>query len=147
MPGSKEITIELDTAIKFSLKGSEQDGNFLTISPPTGRIAGLVGELKSQLGSATRTALTSLTEEMKSNAEAVDGTDDTPEEIGEASFMMLTMGGASMPVVMATFCSILKETALINGEGKFTSPIFDRMAYDDIEKALKIYIGNFITAS
>ena len=142
----KRITVELDTKVKFAFKGEDTDGAFLEITEPTGRIAGLVGTLKGQIGEATKTAISVL----NSNSISADSSEDeesTPLEIGEAGFAMLTMGGGNMSIVMETLKEILKETSLINGEGRFTSPTFDRMSYSDVEKTLKLYIGNFMIAS
>ena len=140
----KKITVELEGKLMFSFKGADAEGAFLEISEPTGRIAGHIGELKAQIGGATKKAIDGLD---GASIDTDDSNSNDPVEIGEAGFAMLTMGGANMKIVMATFMEILKETALINGEGKFTSPLFDRMAYNDIEKTLKMYIGHFMIAS
>jgi len=142
----KRITVELDTKIKFSFKGEDTDGAFLEITEPTGRVAGLIGTLKGQIGAATKTAIADLKTDSV-NSDTSDDEENTPLEIGEAGFAMLTMGGGDMSIVMETLRDILKETSLINGEGRFTSPAFDRMSYADVEKTLKLYIGNFMIAS
>ena len=141
----KIITVELDTKIKFSFKGEDAEGAFLEITEPTGRTAGLIGTLKGQIGAATKSAISDLNTD--ANASPDDDSENTPLEIGEAGFAMLTMGGANMPIVIETLKEILKETSLINGEGRFTSPTFDRMSYADVEKVLKMYIGHFMIAS
>lgn len=142
----KTITVELDSKIKFSFKGEDADGAFLEITEPTGKIAGLVGALKGQIGLSTKNAIKDLMGD-STNTATESEEENTPLEIGEAGYSMLTMGGANMKIVMESLREVLKETALINGEGKFTSPTFDRMSYADVEKTLKMYIGHFMAAS
>lgn len=140
----KTITYEMKNPIKYaSGNGDEIEGQFIEISEPTGKIAHLVMILKSEMGSATKESLKGMD---LSNIPEGNDSDQTPEQVGESAFMMLTMGGADMERVTVTFKEILKVSALMAGEKSFTSTMFDRMSFADVEESLKAYIGNFIQA-
>ena len=135
-----------DNPIKYAGKdGNEIEGSFLEISEPTGRIAHLVAILKSEIGAATKKSLEGID---LSNIAESDTSGAQSEEVsdGAGEIQMLMMGGADMKRVMVTFKEILRETALLAGEKQLTEPMFNRMAYGDVESCLGQYIGNFMTA-
>lgn len=143
-----KITVELRKPIMYANGGgNEVEGGFLEISEPTGKVAHLVGALKVQVGSATKASIAGMDLDTAAAAESKAPTaEPNPEETGDALFAIMTMGGADMKLVMVTFKEILRETATVAAEKTFTAPMWDRMAYPDIEKALKSYLGNFIAA-
>lgn len=142
------IICELTENIKYANgTGSEIEGSFLEIEEPTGKIAHLVAILKSEIGQATKNAIEGLDLSEKENLKEVgDQDDDDPESIGESGYMMLTIGGSDMKKVFITFKEILRMTCKVAGEKAFTSSMYDRMAFKDVEKCLKSYIGNFMQA-
>ena len=144
----KIITVELDSPIMYAGgNGSEVEGSFLEILEPTGKVANLVAILKVEGGSATRKAFEGIgSESAGSESDSSASQDSNPEEDGATLFSIMTMGDADMPRVMTTFKELLKLTSKIGGEKSFTAPMFDRMVYSDVEKALKSYLGNFIAA-
>ena len=123
-------------------RGEEIEGSFIEISEPTGKIAHLVGVLKVEMGQASKKALDGID---LSGITASDLPDKDDKSDGEGEVQILMLGGADMGKVMVTFKEILRETALMAGEKKFTEPMFNRMSYNDIEGCLAAYIGNFIS--
>lgn len=151
MMSNKTITVELENPIEYSLKGNVEQGTFLEIAAPTGKIAALIGIVKAEIGKATKKNMESM-ESLKDVIEDAKNADKDEKELsnleeGDGIFMMLTMGGADMSVIMVTFRDILKQSAKVEGEGNFTTPLFDKMDYDDIEIIIKNYLGAFMKAS
>jgi len=143
---------ELKSSIEYANgSGTEIEGSFIELNAPTGKIAGLIGILKSEIGTATKNSMKgldeSLTNAIQQEQEESTPEESTPEEIGDSAFAMLTMGGANMERVFVTFKEILKSSAVLAGEKQMTIPMIDRMSYNDIEGCLKFYIGNFMKAS
>lgn len=142
----KKVNVELAAPVMYAGGGGvETEGSFIELSAPTGKIATLVGILKVEVGAATKKSFEGVDLSDAGSDKAAPET--TPEEDGDTLFSVLTMGGADMPRVFTTFKEILRETALIAAEKPLTSPMYDRMAYNDVEKALKSYLGHFIAAS
>lgn len=143
----KTINVELKTPIKYAPgSGDEIECNFIEINPPTGKIAHLIGILKCEIGTSTKNSIKGIDFSEIDDSNVKDD-EDTAESIGDAAFQMLTMGNADMSKVITAFKEILKQSAKAGGEKSFTSPMFDRMDYNDVEHCLKTYIGNFMRAS
>lgn len=142
----KTINIELSEPIKYTGEKGELEANFIEVDAPNGEIAHLIGILKSEIGQATRKSLEGL--DFGEQEQADDGdSESSPEEIGSSAFSMLTMGGADMEKVIVTFKEVFRHSARAGGEKTMTLPMINRMSYPDIEKSLKMYIGNFMKAS
>ncbi len=140
----KTITVELDNPIPYAGgNGEEVEGSFIEIKEPTGKIAHLVGIMKAEIGAATKESLKGI--DLSELTEGATG-EASASESGEAAFTMLTMGNGNMERVMVTMKEILRSSADIGGEKAFTAAMFDKMTYNDVEKVLKEYIGNFIAA-
>lgn len=140
------FTFELTKSIKYAPgNGDEIEGTHIEISAPSGKVAHLVGILKSQIMKATKESLEGIDlssiDDSKSKADS-----DEDDSYGEFAFTALTMGGADMEKVFVTFKGLLRKTAMIGGEKPFTEPMWDRMDYQDVENCLKAYIGNFMKA-
>ena len=140
----KKIQYELKDVVMYSPenKGEEIEGSFIELSEPTGKIAHLVGVLKVEMGQASKNALVGID---LSSITASDLPDKDDKSDGEGEVQILMLGGADMGKVMVAFKEILRETALMAGEKKFTEPMFNRMSYNDVEGCLAAYIGNFIS--
>jgi len=138
---SKELMIELTTPILATAKGTgdEEAIDFITLDPPTGKIAGLCANIKS----AFFTAMSKLPQ----NTEGLDKKTDDADIKGKDMIIMLYMSGIDMEKVIVTAKAIIKETGLLGGEKVMTQPMIDRMSPDDIEACLGEYMENFILKS
>lgn len=143
---AQRITVELDTPVMYSGTSGEVEGSFIEIDPPNGKVASYVGTLKAEMGKAELAAMKAIGDQKAAKPEK-DAKPPTADERGATAFAILTMGGANLPVCLETFKAILRESATMAGEKTFTSPMYDRMAYDDIERGFKKYLGTFISAS
>lgn len=140
----KKIQYELKDAVMYSPdnRGEEIEGSFIEISEPTGNIAHLVSIIKVEMAQASKKALVGI--DLSGITES-DLPDKNDESDGTGELEILMLGGADMGKVIITFKEILRETALMAGEKKFTEPMFKRMSYNDVEGCLAAYIGNFIS--
>ena len=150
----KEITIELDSSIEYKPTGASHDveASFITIKEPNGQVAHLAGMMKSEINKASKDAFKDFdfgsVDEKEVAKEVAPEDQDAAyfEEQGEAMYVVMMAGGVKMEKLIVTFQEILKVSGLVGGEKTFTTPLFNRMAFSDIEKALKAYIGNFMAS-
>ena len=118
------LMIELKSPIKAADgKGDEKEIDFISLSPPTGKIAGLCANIKSAFFSSISKLPTDGVEE---------GKKDKSEITGKDMMQMMYMSGIDMEKVIVTAKAIIKETGLAGGEKAMTSPMIDRMSPDDI---------------
>ena len=145
------LTVELNSPFDYNNGKEDVSASFIEITAPNGKIAHYAANLKSMIKSSSKNALVGVdlssfvVDEPDKGASEVDET--SPEYLadqGEAVYEIIMAGGIDMAVVMTTFKEILKASATAGGEKAFTSPMFDRMSFDDVEKALKLYIGYFM---
>lgn len=133
---SKEILIELKSPFKVEKGGDEIEIDFISMNPPTGKIAHLCANLKSAFFNAVS----------KLPNEEQEKKDDGDIKGGDILIMMY-MSGINMEKVMITAQAIIKATGSAGGEKAMTQPMIDRMSPDDIEKCLGDYMANFILKS
>lgn len=147
----KKINVELNDGVMYSNgSGEEIAGNFIVVKAPTGQIAHHVALIKTEIGKATRNSLAdlkSLQSENSSEISKVNKEDNDPISLGDTLLTVMNMGDADMPKVYLAFKEILKESALLADEKTMTLPLINRMSFNDLEKTLKEYLGNFIPAS
>lgn len=136
------IQVELDSPIMYIGATGEVEGSFIEIKEPTGKVAHLAGIMKAELGMATKKAFSDL--DIESVDIEADSAAPTKEQEGEALYSVINTGGADIKKILLALKELLRETALIAGEKKITEPMFDRLAYRDVEKILKAYLANFI---
>jgi len=137
---SKELMIELTTPILAAVKGTgdEEAIDFITLDPPTGKIAGLCANIKSAFFSSISKLPTDGAEE---------GKKDKSEITGKDMMQMMYMSGIDMEKVTITAKEIIKAVGLLGGEKVVNQTIVDRMSPDDIESCLGEYMANFILKS
>lgn len=136
---NEPLLIELTSPILATAKGKgdEEEINFITLDPPTGKIAGLCANIKSAFFSAVANLPTEASGEKSDDADIKGGD----------MMQMMYMSGIDMEKVIVTAKAIIKETGLLGGEKVMTQPIIDRMSPDDIENCLGEYMANFILKS
>jgi len=137
---SKELMIELTTPILATAKGTgdEEAIDFITLDPPTGKIAHLCANIKSAFFSSISKLPTDGVEE---------GKKDKSEITGKDMMQMMYMSGIDMEKVTITAKEIIKAAGLLGGEKVVNQTIVDRMSPDDIEDCLGEYMANFILKS
>lgn len=134
---NEDLIIELSTPIKVAEKGDEVEIDFITLSPPTGKIAGLCANIKSAFFSAISKLPANSEQESVENADIK----------GSEMIQIMYMSGADMGKVIVTAKALIKEVGLIGGEKNVTMPMIDRMSPDDIDLCLGEYMANFILKS
>ena len=134
---NSDLMIELTSPILVSEKGDEKEIDFISMIPPTGKIAHLCANLKSAFFNAVSKLPTETSDE-KSDDTKIKGSD---------MLQMMYMSGIDMEKVMITAQAIIKATGSAGGEKAMTQPMIDRMSPDDIEKCLGEYMANFILKS
>jgi len=135
---NEDLIIELTSPIKIAEKGDEAEIDFITLSPPTGKIAGLCATIKSSFFSA----VSKLPTDKASNESQGDA-----DIKGSDMMQMMYMSGIDMEKVIVAAKALIKATGLMGGEKVVTSPMIDRMSPDDIETCLGEYMANFILKS
>ena len=137
---SKELMIELTMPVLATAKGTgdEEAIDFITLDPPTGKIAHLCANIKSAFFSSISKLPTDGAEEAKK---------DKSEIVGKDMIQMMYMSGIDMEKVTITAKEIIKAVGLLGGEKVVNQTIVDRMSPDDIETCLGEYMANFILKS
>jgi len=133
---NEELMVELKSPFKIAKGDDEEEVDFISMSPPTGKISHICASLKSAFFTAV-SKLTADTEE-KADEEDIKGSDIVN---------MLYMSGINMEKVIITAHSLIKAVGSAGGEKDMTQPMIDRMNPDDIEKCLGEYLANFIRKS
>ena len=133
---NEDLLVELKSPFKIAKGNDEEEVDFVSLSPPTGKIANLCATLKSAFFNAVSKLPTEGAEK-----------DDNKEIKGSDILTMMYMSGIDMEKVIITAQMLIKAVGSAGGEKAMTQPMIDRMLPDDIEKCLGEYMANFILKS
>lgn len=133
---NEDLLVELTSPISIQEGSDEKEIDFISMSPPTGKIANLCASLKSSFFNAVS--------KLPTEGEEKAGKDDIK---GGDIMTMMYMSGIDMEKVMITGQMLIKAVGSAGGEKAMTQPMIDRMLPDDIETCLGDYMANFILKS
>lgn len=143
------IVHELESPFKYAHKGEELTASFIELRPPTTKNLNECSILKQAVFQSLRSAgkgeeVRELSEEDKKAA--------AEESFGSDEIMMILNSSSEveLSVVLATARELFTGkhgVALVDGEERFTKPLFDEMSFEDLENMTGAYLANFILAS
>ncbi len=144
---SEEIVTEFQyrllNPLPYSSGGDIIDGTFITLSAPSSRNSKECAKLKQAF-------FRSIDQNAEVDEDAKEAAAES-EHTGEGVMIMLAMSkDVELDDVMDTARRLFtsgNNIAMVEGEGKLTSPLVDKMTMDDFEKMTGEYMLRFILAS
>jgi hypothetical protein len=136
------VDYELKKPFAYAHKGEQQDASFITLFEPTFKQLEHVTPMKQAATAAIKQAV----------GDDADGADDAQDDQGEptASLMMALMyqWDGNLSGVMIHAQELFKSgAAKVDGEGKLTQPLLEKMDLKDFENLVWEYMAAFLAPS
>lgn len=139
-----EVNYELQHPFDYSHKGDMVKAGFIELKAPSFKQMQYVAPIKQSFMNAMTSIGGNFTEEEKQEAK-----NDTETSIDAQGVMhVLYSSDEDMKKVFLHAEQLFKSgTALVEGETLLTTPLMEKMRFDDYERLVGTYIANFITPS
>lgn len=144
----EEFTFELKHGFEYAHQGESQKASAIMFKAPTAKHMKQTTQLKQQFMRASQ----ELSQKAKSDEETETKKSDNDEDgvlMPDELLTILYISSEDIMVTILTAAELFQreEIALVDGETRFTKPIFDSMDADEFQEMMAAYMINFILAS
>lgn len=136
------MEVELNKKISYALNGEEVFASKVILAEPKAIWAKEFAAIKKEINKAIQVQ----TEKDKNVKQQPDDGKEIPEdELGKIMMTLVSMN-ADPVIIYSKFEELIKAGLITVADTgvKFTAAMFDKLALDDFNKIIEVYIGNFM---
>jgi len=148
-----EIDFHLETKIEVGVRGDIKEIDLLVLKAPTSKHRTHAAKLKQLVMRAIDEANRSVTDEQREavmeSAKDKESEDEDIEDSGKQLMGVLNFANTvDMAVVHEVFAEFIKKEGVCYVDGdsevKMTSPIYDKLQFEDVERLIGVYLASFL---
>lgn len=135
------IEIELEKKVSYAFNGEEHFASKVLLVEPKAIWAKEFAAIKKEITKATEVQVN----KDKNKKIEDDGKEIPADELGKIMMMLVSMN-ADPVIIYSKFEELIKAGLILVAETniKFTQAMFDKLALNDFNKIIEVYIGNFM---
>ena len=144
---NSSVEFYLKTPIGIAKGGEITEVSLLELSAPSSKVRTQAAKLKQLVMRSISEVNDNVSDEQREAAEPEAETEMSADESGEALLAVLGVSkSVDMEVAHEVFADLIKKDGIcmVDGDVKMTSPIYDKLNFNDCERLLGFYISSFL---